>query len=62
MEWVTDKKPAKLEAVIVTCEDRGGCRYTFEAWWDGSSYRDRYDGRIERVVAWMPLPEPYKGE
>ena len=62
MEWVTDKKPAKLTRVIVTAEDRGGCRYAFEAVFDGRNYLDGARARIERVVAWMPLPEPYKGE
>ena len=30
-------------------------------WWDGNVGKSDFQ-RIDDVVAWMPLPEPYKGE
>ena len=30
-------------------------------WWDGNVGKSDFK-RIDDVIAWMPLPEPYKGE
>lgn len=30
-------------------------------WWDGNVGKSDFE-RIDDVIAWMPLPEPYKGE
>ena len=61
-EWITKGKPEKLISVLVTAEDRGGCRYVTSAWWDGSCWRDCRDFRVENVEAWMDWPEPYEGD
>lgn len=34
--------------------------YPFRAFWNGINFTD--GRRILDVIAWMPLPEPYKGE
>lgn len=34
----------------------------FSAYWDGERWTNEDDGVIDKVMAWMPLPEPYKGE
>lgn len=48
-----DKKPAYL--VSVNGED-----YPYRATWNGRYFMDGF--LILEAVAWMPLPEPYKGE
>lgn len=30
-------------------------------WWDGNVGKSDFE-RLDDVIAWMPLPEPYKGE
>ena len=32
----------------------------FSAYWDGKEWTDTNDEPIKRVIAWQPLPEPYK--
>jgi hypothetical protein len=32
----------------------------FSAYWDGYKWTDDYDEIQEGVIAWMPLPKPYK--
>ncbi len=34
----------------------------FSAYWDGIEWTDDDDDAVDDVIAWMPLPEPYKGE
>lgn len=34
----------------------------FTAYWDGCKWTDDTDTCIISVIAWMPLPEPYRGE
>ena len=34
--------------------------YPFRAFWNGINFTDGWN--ILDVIAWMPLPEPYKGE
>lgn len=60
-----DKTSEYYESVIVTLDDgrvAGGC-YTGVEWWvdapDGEHYSEDMTGH---VIAWQPLPEPYKGE
>lgn len=48
-----DKKPVYL--VSVNGED-----YPYRALWNGRYFMDGF--LILEAVAWMPLPEPYKGE
>ena len=60
-----DKASEYYESVIVTLDDgrvAEGC-YTGIEWWvdapDGEHYSEDMTGH---VIAWQPLPEPYKGE
>lgn len=32
----------------------------FSAYWDGKEWTDVNDDKVEEVIAWRPLPEPYK--
>ena len=46
---------------VLVCTERGGrtiasMRLTENDWYD------MYDTKIENVIAWMPLPEPYQKE
>ena len=34
----------------------------FSAYWDGENWLDEWYDKMCGVIAWMPLPEPYKGE
>lgn len=34
----------------------------FSAFWDGEEWTDVSDDKVKGVIAWQPLPEPYKGE
>lgn len=52
-----------LEAYLVTKKYGSSAQdkaYPFRAFWDGINFTDGW--RILDVIAWMPLPEPYKGE
>lgn len=33
----------------------------FEAYWDGEYWTDSEGDRVKDVIAWMPLPDSYKG-
>lgn len=32
----------------------------FSAYWDGIEWKDDADDAVDDVIAWMPLPEPYR--
>ena len=54
---VIERLPEDNEMVLVTCKTEGGARnvsraYHSNGFWYGS-------GSMSRVIAWMPLPEPY---
>lgn len=34
----------------------------FIGYWDGREWTDEEVDAVDEVIAWMPLPEPYKGE
>lgn len=34
----------------------------FIGYWDGREWTDEEVDVVDEVIAWMPLPEPYKGE
>ena len=60
--WIPCSKemPKDEEIVLVTCATKKGVRnvnraYYADGFWHGS-------GSMSQVVAWMPLPEPWKGE
>ncbi len=55
---VIERLPEDDEMVLVTCKTEKGARnvgraYHSNGFWYGSS-------SMSRVIAWMPLPEPYK--
>lgn len=47
----------KLELYLVTVN---GADYPFRAFWNGKFFADGWSKAD--VIAWMPLPEPYRGE
>ena len=60
-EWipVTERLPENSDTVLIT--HRGGVSfgwYNGIYWERGASTKHR---PLQTVVAWMPLPEPYKG-
>ena len=70
-QWIpcSEKLPKKEELHYWVCTDTGyqcQCRWTNDVYGFGAS--DRWDWKIfdipqyQKVVAWMPLPEPYREE
>ena len=61
MEWIPVSKQQPYEdgkpmrSVLVTMEDYKGYRFV-------TNTLDKRATRENKVVAWMPVPEPYKGE
>ena len=49
------ENPLELYLVSVNDED-----YAFRAFWNGKFFADGFN-KIENVMAWQPLPEPYEG-
>ena len=61
---VSEKLPKDDEEVIVSCTDDSGdtpFSYTTVAWHFKGTWICK-DERCFFITAWMPLPEPYKGE
>ena len=59
---VSEKLPEEKSAVLVWCSERKNiyCAYLEEKqWWIFGAFSEEV---IEDVIAWMPLPEPYKAE
>ena len=61
MEWIpcSERLPGDDEIMLVTCQPKKGNpnvnrAYYMDGAWHGS-------GSMSNVVAWMPLPEPWKG-
>ena len=57
---VEERLPEDEEMVLVTCQTKTGRKSVNRAWygegfWHGS-------GSMSGVIAWMPLPEPYRPE
>lgn len=52
---VFENKPLELYLVSVKNAD-----YAFRAFWNGTSFTDGWS-KLD-VIAWMPMPEPYKEE
>lgn len=59
--WISvdDRLPEDAEDVIATTEN--GEEITL-AWYGGDDWRSAIDGDSINVIAWMPLPEPYREE
>lgn len=62
---ITDGLPEERGTYLVTVND-GGIRVAIAQWWydvdNGGEWYFVYDDYyVEDIVAWMPLPEPYKG-
>ena len=65
MKWipVSERLPKKPE-----CGENGyivqkkRVAEPFSAYWDGERWTNEDDDVIDEVMAWLPLPEPYKGE
>ena len=62
---VTERLPKEQRTYLVTVND-GGIRVAIAQWW--YNYLDHAEGYFvcddcyaEDIVAWMPLPTPYKG-
>lgn len=63
-QWIpcSERLPEEGGEYLVTAED-----YTTEVIVlsydaDASDWSDYFDNMYDEVIAWMPLPEPYKGE
>lgn len=68
LKWIPCKKelPQSRTDVLVSCHDDSGdtsYNYTSYGWMTTDKEYWIIDNEINNfVVAWMPLPEPYKGE
>ena len=70
-EWIpcSERLPDKSGEYLITGLHHGGDKLTEELWIqvdqfdkDGSDNPYQWWHFDEKVIAWMPLPEPYKGE
>ena len=52
--------PEEGEMVLVTCQKKSGQRSVNRAWHMGGFWHGT--GSMSGVIAWMPLPEPYRPE
>lgn len=59
---VTERLPEKFQACIVT-DERRQCAYEYD-YNPENEFTKKYGWRCSgrKIVAWMPLPEPYEGE
>lgn len=55
---VTDALPDDDDLVLVTCQTKNGRRSVNRAYFDGQFWHG--SGSMSGVVAWMPLPPPFK--
>ena len=63
-EWIpcSERLPKKskvnsFDSYIVQCRH---VMQPFSAYWDGIEWKDDADDAVDDVIAWMPLPEPYR--
>ena len=66
-EWipVTERLPEESTAVLVWCPERKNiyCAYYEEKnWWIFGACFAKLTKVTSKVIAWMPLPQPYKAE
>lgn len=57
---VTEKLPDTDEMMLVTCKTQKGMLNVNRAYYDGNFWHG--SGSMSGVIAWMPMPEPYKEE
>jgi len=72
--WIpcSEKMPADGGTFLVSCEEEMAsgyvCKYVEKVglihcngleWFEGT---ERFEDEYRKVIAWMPVPEPYKGE
>lgn len=53
------EKPKYIYDSYIVQQD--GAVEPFSAYWDGEKWTDIDDYEVKGVIAWQPLPEPYKG-
>ena len=58
--WIpcSERLPEDDEMVLVTCETKKGTRNVNRAYHSGGFWHG--SGSMSGVIAWMPLPEPYR--
>ena len=56
-EWITDRLPKNDDTVLGWDSDYEKCVFTF--YYNRTWYVEG-DSRPRNIVAWQPLPEPYK--
>ena len=66
-EWIpcSERFPEDGESYLVTNAESFGQFHTYKGWYDGEHKIWHMDGNFERkmnVIAWQPLPEPYRGK
>ena len=66
-EWipVSERLPDDGETYLITNAESFEQYHTYKGWYDGTKGIWHMTGNFERkmnVIAWMPLPEPYKRE
>jgi len=61
-KWIRVEEglPRLDEMVLVTCQTKSGVLNVNRAYYDGQFWHG--SGSMSNVVAWMPLPKPYKTE
>ena len=57
---VEERLPEDEEMVLVTCKTKVGRLSVYRAWRGGGYWHGT--GSISDVIAWQPLPEPYRPE
>lgn len=57
---VAEKLPDTDEMMLVTCKTQKGVLNVNRAYYDGNFWHG--SGSMSGVIAWMPMPEPYKEE
>lgn len=57
---VSEQLPNNDNLVLVSCQAKNGNRSVNRAYFDGQFWHG--SGSMSGVVAWMPLPEPYREE
>lgn len=66
-EWipVSERVPEEDVDVLLQFPNSMAVGYIEDDWWSICTYDDMYSGLDEgdvKPIAWMPLPEPYRGD